>query len=106
MHVLCGLRGDETLQRLAELRRRFCATPDQANAAMATGRVHDQPGAVGQAGASEVQPGGRRGALRSGQGCTAREAVNSLHVIARTPCDEAIQTAAAERPWIASLRSQ
>jgi hypothetical protein len=32
MHVLCGLRGDETLQRLPELRRRFCAAPDQAHA--------------------------------------------------------------------------
>ncbi|RXG97581.1 hypothetical protein EAS62_07315 [Bradyrhizobium zhanjiangense] len=27
-------------------------------------------------------------------------------VIARSPCDEAIQTAAAEKFWIASLRSQ
>src|SRR3954465_11693878 len=106
MHVLRRLRGDEALQRLPELRRRFCAATDQANAAMATGRVHEQPGAVGQAGASEVQPGGRRGALRAGQGCTAGEAVNSLHVIARSPCDEAIQTASAERFWIASLRSQ
>src|SRR4051812_2084970 len=78
MHLLCGLRGDETLERLPELRRRFCAAPDKANAAMATGRVHEQPGAVGQAGASEVQPGGRRGALREGQGCRAGEAVSCL----------------------------
>ena len=30
----------------------------------------------------------------------------STHVIARSPCDEAIQLSIAERSWIASLRSQ
>src|SRR3954464_9068627 len=99
MHLLRGLRGDETLQRLPELRRRLCAAPDQANAGMATGRVHDEAGTVGQAGASEVQPGGRRGALRADTRGAAGEAVDSHHVIARSPCDEAIQTAAAERLW-------
>jgi len=35
-----------------------------------------------------------------------RERTGSLLVIARSTCDEAIQTATVERFWIASLRSQ
>src|ERR1700694_3299713 len=92
MHVLCGLRRDEALQRLPELRRRFCTTPDPPDAGMAAGCVHDQAGTVGQAGASEGKPGGCRGAFREDQGRGAGETIGSLHaVIARSPCDEAIQ---------------
>ncbi|WP_271578733.1 hypothetical protein [Bradyrhizobium sp. CCBAU 11361] len=37
-------------------------------------------------------------------GMVAHNCINT--VIARSPCDEAIQTASTEKVWIASLRSQ
>src|SRR5581483_52368 len=56
MHVLRGLRGKQAIQRLPELRRRFRAAADPPVEGVAAWRVRDQARAVGQAGASEVQP--------------------------------------------------
>src|SRR5438445_182577 len=100
MHVLCGVRRDEAVERLPELRRRFCATPDPADAAMAAGRLRDGTPAVGQACAPEVQPGGRRRALRGDQGRGAGEALGlvgwakrSVPTMANHDCGRVVGTA-------------
>src|SRR5206468_9571205 len=107
MHILRGLRRDETVQRLPQLRRRLCPAPDPPRTGMAAGRVHDQADTVGPARASEVQPRGRGRALRTDTRRVAGGELNCLHtIIARSPCDEAIHAVVAEGFWIASLRSQ
>src|SRR5262249_25877387 len=63
MHLLCRLRGDKTRQRLPELRRRLCATPDPPRSGMARRCVHGKTSAIGQARASEVQSRRHRRAL-------------------------------------------
>ena len=75
MHVLRGLRGEQAAQCLPELRRRLCAAADPARDGAAAGRVRHQAAAVGQARASEIQPRGRRRALRRGSGYSAAGAV-------------------------------
>src|SRR5262245_12394160 len=75
MHVLCGLRRDQTVQRLPELRRRLRPAPDPARTRMAAGRMRGKQPAVGQARASEIQRRGCRGACGTDTGDTPGAAV-------------------------------
>jgi hypothetical protein len=57
MHVLCGLRREQALQCLPELRRRFCAAPDPAGDPTAARRFGATTSAIGQTRASQIQSG-------------------------------------------------
>src|SRR6185437_8943889 len=77
MHLLRGLRGDQAIQCLPELRRRLCASADQAFEGVATGRERGQASALGQAREAEIFAGGCRGAFGAGKGCSAAGEVTS-----------------------------
>src|SRR5467141_357367 len=55
MHVLRGLRREQTAQCVPELRRRFCRAADPPGEGMAAGIVGREAPAIGQAGASVLQ---------------------------------------------------
>src|ERR1700761_9110025 len=84
MYLLRGLRRDQAVQRLPELRGRLRAAADPTREGVAAGRVRCEAGAIRQAGASELQPRGRRGALRASEGREAGGAVAINFVIARS----------------------
>src|ERR1700753_2510422 len=78
MHLLRGLRRDQTWECLPELRRGFCAAPDPADYTMAARRVRHQASAVGQARAPQIQRGGYRGAFGENQKYFAGAAIEIL----------------------------
>ncbi|MGY3422937.1 indolepyruvate ferredoxin oxidoreductase [Bradyrhizobium sp. F1.13.4] len=104
-------RGLSRHDRSADLRAEGGADPAADEARAAAG---DDPRLRSCQGSQHQAGGGGEGAAGSGTGeqpvCSgsgvAVGGASSLRVIARSPCDEAIQTATAEKIWIASLRSQ
>src|SRR4051812_22251098 len=77
MHVLRGLCRDQAAQCMSELRRRFYAAADQAGDGMAAGTNRCEAAALGQAGASVVQPRGHCGAFGETAGYSPRGALAS-----------------------------
>src|SRR6266704_5303731 len=60
MHVLCGLRREQTVQCVPELRRRIHRPPDPACDRATARRMRGKTYAIRQACASEIQPRRRR----------------------------------------------
>src|SRR5882724_10653756 len=72
MHVLRGLRREQTAQCVPELRRRFRAASDPTRDGVAAGTVGCEAAAVGQARASVLQPRRYRGAFGEVAGYSSR----------------------------------
>jgi len=81
MHLLCGLRGRETRQRLPELRRRFCAAADPAIAGMAAGRMERKTAAIRQARSPQICARRCNGALRATQRHSAGAALDRIFTV-------------------------